>query len=124
MKSTLSVIDLESLWTVVTVLLGFPRSCENSGADAWWLMDEFNLDLSPVARLGGYSTPELIEERRGFLGMTVASSLIQMVEKIAEKSDKSRIITKARVTDLIMNSGACTVCVYERVALASESLVR
>ena len=29
--------------------------CEDSGTDAEWLMDKFNLDLSLVARLGGHS---------------------------------------------------------------------
>eukprot|EP00450_Noctiluca_scintillans_P010497 CAMPEP_0194505320 /NCGR_PEP_ID=MMETSP0253-20130528/31570_1 /TAXON_ID=2966 /ORGANISM="Noctiluca scintillans" /LENGTH=63 /DNA_ID=CAMNT_0039347845 /DNA_START=1 /DNA_END=188 /DNA_ORIENTATION=- len=46
--------------------------------------------------------------------MTITYALIQMVEKIAEKSDKAKIITKARVTELIMTGGACTGCVYEK----------
>ena len=47
--------------------------------------------------------------------MTITYTLIQMVEKIAEKSDKARIITKARVTELIMSGGTCTKCIYEKV---------
>ena len=31
--------------------------CENSGAVVEWLMDKFNLDVSLVARVGGYSAP-------------------------------------------------------------------
>ena len=46
--------------------------------------------------------------------MTITYTLIQMVEKIAEKSDKARIITKARVTELIMSGGVCTGCIYEK----------
>ena len=46
--------------------------------------------------------------------MTITYTLIQMVEKIAEKSDKARIITKARVTELIMSGGTCTGCIYEK----------
>ena len=38
---------------------------------------------------------------------TITYALIQMVEKIAGKSDKARMITKARVTELIMSGGAC-----------------
>ena len=46
--------------------------------------------------------------------MTITFSLIQMVEKIAEKSDKARINTKAQVTELIMSGGVCTGCIYEK----------
>merc|ERR1719383_79528 len=88
--------------------------CENSGADVEWLMDKFNLDLSLVARLGGHSAPRTHRGKERFPGMTITYALIQMVEKIAEKSDKARIITKARVTELIMSDGACTGCVYEK----------
>merc|ERR1719356_2034989 len=37
-----------------------------------------------------------------------------MVEKVAEKTDKARIITKARVTQLLCDSGRCVGCVYEK----------
>ena len=37
------------------------------------------------------------------LTVTLTYALIQMVKKIAEKSDKARMITKARVTELIMS---------------------
>merc|ERR1719346_1552 len=41
-----------------------------------------------------------------------------MVEKIAEKTDKARIITKARVTKLLTNDGGdCIGCVYEKGGL-------
>merc|ERR1719386_538756 len=47
--------------------------------------------------------------------MTITYALIQMVEKIAEKTDKARIITKARAYKLITNGkGACVGLVYER----------
>jgi len=88
--------------------------CENSGADVEWLMDKFNLDLSLVARLGGHSAPRTHRGKERFPGMTITYALIQMVEKIAEKTDKAKIITKARVTELIMSDGACTGCVYEK----------
>merc|ERR1712159_831839 len=39
----------------------------------------------------------------------------QMVEKCAEKTDRARIITKAKATKLLMGpAGACVGCVYER----------
>ena len=37
-----------------------------------------------------------------------------MVEKIAEKSDKVKIIPKERVKDMIITDDACTGCVYEK----------
>ena len=46
--------------------------------------------------------------------MTITYALIQMVEKIAEKTDKEKISTKPRVTELIMSDCACTGCIYEK----------
>ena len=47
--------------------------------------------------------------------MTITYALIQMVEKVAENTDKARIITKARVHKLLTgSSGACIGCVYEK----------
>ena len=77
-------------------------------------MDKFNVDLSLVARLGGHSAPRTHRGKERFLGMTFTCALIQMVEKIAEKTEKAKIITKARVTELIMSDGACTGCIYEK----------
>merc|ERR1719458_497900 len=37
-----------------------------------------------------------------------------MVEKVAEKTDKARIITKARATQLLMNDGICVGLKYEK----------
>ena len=76
-------------------------------------MDKFNLDLSLVARLGGHSAPRAHRGKERFPGMTITYALIQMVEKIAGKSDKAKIITEARANDLIITVGAYTRCVYE-----------
>ena len=46
------------------------------------------------------------------LTVTLTCALIQMVKKIAGKSDKARMITKARVTELIMSGGACLMNVW------------
>jgi len=88
--------------------------CENSGSDVEWLMDKFNLDLSLVARLGGHSAPRTHRGKERFPGMTITYALIQMLEKCSEKSDKARIITKARVHKLLVEGGACVGCVYEK----------
>jgi len=46
--------------------------------------------------------------------MTITYALIQMVEKIAEKSDRARIITKAKVNKLITSGAVCVGCSYEK----------
>ena len=64
--------------------------CGNSGADVDWLMDKFNLDLSLVARMGGHSVPRCHRGKERFPGMTITYALIQMVETIAEKTDRAK----------------------------------
>jgi len=92
--------------------------CGNSGADVDWLVEKFNLDLSLVARLGGHSVPRTHRGKERFPGMTITYALIQMVEKIAERTDKARIITKARAHKLLTNSdGACVGVIYEKGGL-------
>merc|ERR1740120_522135 len=88
--------------------------CGNSGIDVDWLVEKFNLDLSLVARLGGHSAPRTHRGKERFPGMTITYALIQMVEKVAEKSDRARIVTKARAHKLLMGGGACTGLVYEK----------
>merc|ERR1712241_859924 len=83
--------------------------CGNSGADVDWLVDKFALDLSLVARLGGHSAPRTHRGKERFPGMTITYALIQMVEKIAERTEKAQIVTKARASKLLMStSGTCT----------------
>ena len=54
----------------------------------------------------------LVVIRLPALTVTLTYALIQMVKKIAGKSDKARMITKARVTELIMSGGACLMNVW------------
>merc|ERR1712224_765238 len=49
-----------------------------------------------------------------FPGMTITYALIQSLEKIAEISDKARIVTKAKVTELITNNSMVVGCKYEK----------
>jgi len=88
--------------------------CDNSADDVDWLVDKFNLDLSLVARLGGHSQPRTHRGKERFPGMTITYALIQMLEKVAEKTDLARIITKAKVFKLVTEKGACVGCVYEK----------
>merc|ERR1712060_592331 len=90
--------------------------CGNSGADVDWLVDKFDLDLSLLARLGGHSAPRTHRGKERFPGMTITYALIQMLEKVAERSKGkvARIITKARAHTLTIEEGVCTGLVYEK----------
>merc|ERR1712166_915253 len=88
--------------------------CANSASDVDWLVEAFDLDLSLLARLGGHSQPRTHRGKERFPGMTITYALIQMSEKIAEKTDRARIITKAEVFKLIMNGKAVTGCEYRK----------
>merc|ERR1712003_206884 len=94
--------------------------CGNSGADVDWLVDKFDLDLSLVARLGGHSAPRTHRGKERFPGMTITYALIQMLEKVAEKTDRARIITKAEVFNLIMNGPAVVGCEYRKAGKVSK----
>ncbi|CAE7613769.1 osm1 [Symbiodinium sp. CCMP2592] len=91
--------------------------CVNSAADVDWLVEKFNLDLSLVARLGGHSQPRTHRGKERFPGMTITYALIQMLEKVAEKTDLARIITKAKVFQLVTDKNACVGCIYEKGGL-------
>eukprot|EP00397_Hematodinium_sp_SG-2012_P007267 GEMP01007309.1.p1 GENE.GEMP01007309.1~~GEMP01007309.1.p1 ORF type:complete len:967 (+),score=138.71 GEMP01007309.1:60-2903(+) len=89
--------------------------CLNSADDVDWLVDIFSLDLSLLARLGGHSAPRTHRGKERFPGMTITYALIQMFEKVAEKSDIARIITKAHVKDLLTNGkGDIVGCEYTK----------
>ncbi|CAK9111001.1 Fumarate reductase (FRDS) (FAD-dependent oxidoreductase) (NADH-dependent fumarate reductase) [Durusdinium trenchii] len=88
--------------------------CVNSAEDVDWLVEKFNLDLSLVARLGGHSQPRTHRGKERFPGMTITYALIQMLEKVAEKTDLAKIITKAKVFKLVTEGNTCVGCVYEK----------
>merc|ERR1711972_791421 len=94
--------------------------CANSGPDVDWLMDQFDLDLSLIARLGGHSMPRTHRGKERFPGMTITYALIQSLEKIAEISDKARIVTKAKVFELITNNSMVVGCKYEKAGDVSK----
>merc|ERR1719384_2640569 len=56
--------------------------------------------------------PRTHRGKERFPGMTITYALIQMLEKIAEKTDRARIITKACVNKLICNGPAVVGCEY------------
>merc|ERR1711988_2079875 len=88
--------------------------CYESGPGVDWLVDKFELDLSLIARLGGHSMPRTHRGKERFPGMTITYALMQAFEKIAETSDRAKIINKARVYNLICNNGGIVGCEYEK----------
>merc|ERR1712134_83584 len=94
--------------------------CENSGADVDWLVDKFGLDLSLLARLGGHSMPRTHRGAERFPGMTITYALMQAFEKAAEKSDRAKIINKARVFRLITNVGSVVGCEWEKAGVCTK----
>ena len=119
-QRALKIDDSIDLFTSDTIKGGAKKPelakvlCGNSGNDVDWLVDKFDLDLSLVARLGGHSAPRTHRGKERFPGMTITYALIQMVEKIAEKSGKATIVTKARANQLLMSGGVCVGLVYEK----------
>jgi len=119
-QKTKGIDDSIDLFTSDTLKGGAKRPevvkvlCGNSGADVDWLVEKFDLDLSLVARLGGHSAPRTHRGKERFPGMTITYALIQMLEKVAERTDRARIITKARAHTLLTNpDGACVGLTYE-----------
>merc|ERR1711988_198304 len=88
--------------------------CYESGPGVDWLVDKFELDLSLIARLGGHSMPRTHRGKERFPGMTITYALMQAFEKVAEVSERARIINKARVYNLICNNGGVVGCEYEK----------
>jgi len=119
-QKTKGIDDSIDLFTSDTLKGGAKRPevvkvlCGNSGADVDWLVDKFDLDLSLVARLGGHSAPRTHRGKERFPGMTITYALIQMLENVAEKTDRARIITKACANTLLTNGPACVGLVYEK----------
>lgn len=75
-----------------------------SGPAVEWLIDNFNLDLSLISRLGGHSQPRTHRGKEKFPGMTITYALMEALEDLAETQPKRvRIAMKARMTKLLKN---------------------
>merc|ERR1740129_2243357 len=94
--------------------------CFESGPGVDWLVDKFELDLSLIARMGGHSVPRCHRGKERFPGMTITYALMQAFEKVAETSERARIINKARVFDLIVNDGGVIGCLYEKAGATTR----
>merc|ERR1712137_1159412 len=91
--------------------------CYESGPGVDWLVDKFELDLSLIARLGGHSMPRTHRGKERFPGMTITYALMQAFEKIAETSEKARIVNKAKVTKLLQANGGVVGCLWEKAGV-------
>merc|ERR1712048_780837 len=65
--------------------------------------------------------PRTHRGKERFPGMTITYALIQMVEKVAEKTDRARIITKAEVFKLIQNGKAVVGCEYRKAGTVTKA---
>jgi flavocytochrome c len=92
--------------------------CYESGPGVEWLIEKFDLDLSLVARLGGHSQQRTHRGAERFPGMTITYALMQRFEKIAETSDRARIVNKARVFNLLTNGKTVIGCEYEKAGMS------
>merc|ERR1712151_1305244 len=94
--------------------------CYESGPGVDWLVDKFELDLSLIARLGGHSMPRTHRGKERSPGMTITYALMQAFEKIAETSEKARIINKATVTKLLQANGGVVGCLWEKAGVETN----
>ena len=65
-------------------------------------MDKFDLDFSVVTKLTGHSQARSYRTKDQVPGMAITYALIRLVEKMAEVSDRARVVTKATVTELLV----------------------
>jgi len=89
--------------------------CDESAPAVDWLIEKFGLDLSLIARLGGHSQPRTHRGKERFPGMTITYALMQHFEKLAEVSDRARIVNKAYVNKLITSDSGRDVIGVEYV---------
>ncbi|CAE7344930.1 osm1 [Symbiodinium sp. CCMP2456] len=101
--------------TPLTEILG-----RNGLPDKSWLVDKFDLNLAMIAKHAGHSHPRTLRTGDGMPGMTITYALIQRVEKVAEVSDRARIITKAEVSRLLSRAGSVVGCEYQKFGRSSK----
>jgi len=80
-----------------------------SASGVEWLMDNFDLDLSLVSRLGGHSAPRTHRGAEKFPGMTITYALMEKIEEIADESDRAKIFMKSDVKKLLTDASGAVV---------------
>jgi len=96
---------------------------KNSDPCVEWLINKFNLDLSLVSRLGGHSHPRTHRGKERFPGMTITYALLEGLEEVEKnsKGELAKIITKAKVTELIHENGNVIGVKYEKDGKTHEA---
>jgi len=97
----------------------------DSGPAIEWLMDDFDLDLTRVARLGAHSNPRTHRGDGGrFPGAMITMTLMERFDDVRDNEpDRARLINKANVMDLITNDqGKVVGCRYERDGQVLEEM--
>ncbi|CAK9093392.1 unnamed protein product [Durusdinium trenchii] len=94
--------------------------CRNSLPDMSWLVDKFDLDFSVVSKLSCHSRARTSRTKDSTPGMAITYALMQMVEKVAEVSDRARLVTKAEVFQLLLRDGNVVGCQYRKSGCSSK----
>ncbi|KAJ3299468.1 hypothetical protein HK104_008824 [Borealophlyctis nickersoniae] len=77
-----------------------------SGSAVEWVQEQFNVDLSLVARLGGHSQPRTHRGKEKFPGMTITYALMEKLEDISKaEPNRAKVVSKADVKKLITDNG-------------------
>jgi len=81
-----------------------------------WLTNKFGIDLSLISRLGGHSQPRTHRGKERFPGMTITYALLEKLEEIEKvsKGVDAKIITKAKVTKLLIENDTVIGVEYEK----------
>ncbi|CAJ1453485.1 unnamed protein product [Effrenium voratum] len=94
--------------------------CRNSLPDMNWLIDKFELDFAVVSKLSGHSCKRTYRTKDSLPGMAITYSLIKTLEKVAEVSDRARLVTKAEVVQLLFRCGNVVGCEYKKSGRCSK----
>lgn len=82
----------------------------------WLTSDKFKIDLSLVSRLGGHTHQRTHRGKERFPGMTITYALLEKLEEIEKvtKGEDAKIITKAKVTQLLKEGDNVIGVEYEK----------
>ena len=83
---------------------------DNSVPTLEWLTNNFGVDLSLVAQLGGHSVPRTHRGKGGAPGWAMTSAL---VKKLEAQSERATILKGAKVVRLLQEGGRVTGVEYE-----------
>eukprot|EP00913_Durusdinium_trenchii_P026246 g24625.t1 len=76
------------------------RLAEDSAEAVAWLRDRTSVDLSLRSQLGGHSVKRTLRPSNAFVGAEITFAAGQVLTKIAEQSDRFRLLLKSKWTGL------------------------